>query len=472
MMLELVAFRLYAPYFGYSIYVWGSMISVVMAALALGYAIGGWAADHSHTDVPLYGSILASAAYQLLVLLFVRPLLASLAQHGQSTGSILATLVIFAPPMTALAGVAPFVIRFLARVDRLGSVAGSVYGLSTFGGIAGILGTTFLLVPRFGTQRTLQAACVLSGVTGLTGLATRKRVALFAVVPLVAAISLVPAWTWPQGTIWVNESAYNLVRVVSKPPWLLLILNNESVTQTVQNQKTAWTGYIYDYFAVGPLLGPARNLLVLGMGGGGSIASTRIVAPKIAVDAVEIDDRVVQAAVRFFGLRPQENDVHIYIADARPWLAQNGTKYDIVHIDLYQGGPYIPFYLDTVEFFRLVHNHLSERGVVMMNVVDASLRQELLSATVATLKRVFPTVAVLSLRHGNYMILAFPQVRSVGSMRSELASVSPAAPAADLAHEAAADLAGFIPPAETPVFTDDLSPIEEITRRMLSHWGR
>ena len=34
MSLELVAFRLYAPYFGYSIYVWGSMISVVMLALA------------------------------------------------------------------------------------------------------------------------------------------------------------------------------------------------------------------------------------------------------------------------------------------------------------------------------------------------------------------------------------------------------------------------------------------------------
>ena len=41
---ELVAFRLYAPYFGYSIYVWGSMISVVMAALAVGYTLGGWIA--------------------------------------------------------------------------------------------------------------------------------------------------------------------------------------------------------------------------------------------------------------------------------------------------------------------------------------------------------------------------------------------------------------------------------------------
>jgi hypothetical protein len=41
MALELTAFRLYAPYFGYSIYVWGTMISIVLAALAVGYGAGG-----------------------------------------------------------------------------------------------------------------------------------------------------------------------------------------------------------------------------------------------------------------------------------------------------------------------------------------------------------------------------------------------------------------------------------------------
>ncbi len=35
--LEKLAFRLYALYFGYSIYVWGNMISVVLVALAAGY---------------------------------------------------------------------------------------------------------------------------------------------------------------------------------------------------------------------------------------------------------------------------------------------------------------------------------------------------------------------------------------------------------------------------------------------------
>ena len=65
MSLELAAFRLYAPYFGYSIYVWGTMISVVMAALALGYALGGWLADRSRSGTILYLVIVGSGIYQV-----------------------------------------------------------------------------------------------------------------------------------------------------------------------------------------------------------------------------------------------------------------------------------------------------------------------------------------------------------------------------------------------------------------------
>src|SRR5215470_11714858 len=112
---ELVAFRLYAPYFGYSIYVWGSMISVVMAALAIGYTFGGWIADRSQSDLPLYSMILGSALYQLGILFAVHPLLRVFADMGDFEGVLLASLIIFAPPMTAMATTCPFLIRMLAR---------------------------------------------------------------------------------------------------------------------------------------------------------------------------------------------------------------------------------------------------------------------------------------------------------------------------------------------------------------------
>lgn len=45
MSLEMVGSRLLAPTFGSSIYIWGSLIVVVMTALTLGYYFGGRIAD-------------------------------------------------------------------------------------------------------------------------------------------------------------------------------------------------------------------------------------------------------------------------------------------------------------------------------------------------------------------------------------------------------------------------------------------
>lgn len=41
MLTELVAARVLAPYFGNSIYVWGSVIAIFLVTLAIGYAFGG-----------------------------------------------------------------------------------------------------------------------------------------------------------------------------------------------------------------------------------------------------------------------------------------------------------------------------------------------------------------------------------------------------------------------------------------------
>jgi hypothetical protein len=60
MAMELTAFRLYASYFANSIYVWGSMISVVMLALSVGYGLGGWIADRKPSDTVLYFIVLGS----------------------------------------------------------------------------------------------------------------------------------------------------------------------------------------------------------------------------------------------------------------------------------------------------------------------------------------------------------------------------------------------------------------------------
>ena len=47
MALEILGSRLLAPVFGSSLFVWGALIGVVLAAMSSGYAAGGWLADRN-----------------------------------------------------------------------------------------------------------------------------------------------------------------------------------------------------------------------------------------------------------------------------------------------------------------------------------------------------------------------------------------------------------------------------------------
>jgi spermidine synthase len=469
MVLELVAFRLYAPYFGYSIYVWGAMISVVMAALAAGYALGGWLADRSQSDRPLYLVILLSGVYQLLVVLTVNRLLPVLSRVDGAAGIVSATLVIFGPPMVALATVAPFVIRLQARAAHVGITAGKIYALSTVGSIGGVVLTSFFLVPRLGTRATLVTACAVTtlvAVAGLLGGGVGRRALL--ALPALALLPFAPEAAWPEGTIWLSESEYNQVRVVRRDRRLALVLNHNTV-HTMRDMETGWSGYYYDYFALGPALveGEPRRLLVLGMGAGGSLAATRAAAPDIEADAVEIDPKVIEAGERFFDLKKDgEEKLRVHLADARPWLARSEGVYDLVHIDLYQGGPYVPFYLATVEFFRTVRAHMAEGGVLMLNVLDVGREREVLNSTAATLRRVFPSVLYTEPSKGNFLLFVFARERDAADVRAQLARVNSGDIIEQLARRAAASLQDLTPPVGTPFFTDDHAPIEEMTRRM------
>jgi spermidine synthase len=468
MAMELTAFRLYAPFFGNSIYVWGSMISVVMLALAAGYSLGGWIADWKPADSVLYFVVLGSGVYQLLIVFTMRAVLLKLWHMGDFAGPTLATIIIFAPPMTALAMTSPFVIRLLARTGHVGITVGRVFALSTAGSIAGVLGTSFYLVPRFGTRITMEILCGASILMGAAGLMMRRKAAVLLAL-LVAFLFVAPAPKPPSTLIWSGDSAYNRILVLEKDGKRWLVLNDSQFAQTVEMVGGGSSGFYLDEFALGPVVVPAKKLLVLGMGAGGSIQATRAVAPEIEIDAVEIDPEVVRVAGEFFGLPQSDAKLRVHIADARPWLAESAAdrKFDLVHIDLFQGGPYVPFYLTTVEFFQLVRSRMTEDGVLMVNVYDESAKHELLEAMGATLRKIFPSVEKLSTAGGNHILFAFPEKRDILETAVRLKEGAGPAWVRELSIKAAGEIVEYEPRAGAVVFTDDRAPVEEMTRRML-----
>ncbi|MET0554357.1 MAG: fused MFS/spermidine synthase [Vicinamibacteria bacterium] len=464
--LEMAAVRLFAPHFGYSIYVWGITIGVVMAALVGGSAIGGRLANAPRAEGLLGRALLAGAAWQLLALWAMPALLPRLAP-AEDAGVALAALVMFAPSMAAFAATGPILVRLCADEAGIGRAAGLVSALSTTGSLAGILGTIFVLLPRLGTHATLQVLCGVSLAAGAWGelASVGPRRAARGLVPATAAsilLTTAPGLGWSEGSVWTAESAYNLVRVVQRGGQRALELNHPSSVHSVRQGRGVWTGRYYDHFALGPVFVPARRALVLGMGAGGSVRSMRVTAPSIEVDAVEIDPRVVEAATRWFDVDAADPRLRVHVMDGRRFLARDRGTYDLVQLDVFQGGPYVPFHLVTEECFRLARARMGDDALLMMNVFDRGRDEALLTRLAATLRRVFPSVMVGRTDAGNFMLFAFTRPPSA----ERLARRPPAL-------ESNAGLRDFVVreaavPAGAAVFTDDLAPVEEMTRRMLA----
>jgi hypothetical protein len=172
--------------------------------------------------------------------------------------------------------------------------------------------------------------------------------------------------------------------------WLQL---NEGVA--IHSLYRPWsylTGGYWDDFLVLPLASEAgipRRIAILGDAAGTIARSYGHYFPRTRVDAVEIDGELTAIGRRYFGLGGPR--LHLYTADARPWLAASAGRYDAIFLDAYRQ-PYIPFYLVTREFFRSVLAHLTPDGILIVNVGHIPGSNSLEQVVSATLRSVFPFV--------------------------------------------------------------------------------
>ncbi len=460
MSLEIAAARLLAPYLGSSLQVWSALISVILGAMALGYAIGGRVADRSAGDGPLFGAILASGICQGGALFFAHPLLRRLAHWPDVAATLAGILGLFALPTLLLAAVGPCVIRLSAR-EQIGTTAGAVNALGAIGSIAGVLLTSFVLLPQAGTRSTLQSLAAVSLVLGAIGLWPRRAsIGGLAALALLAA----PEREWPARTVWTGESIYHVVQVVNLGTLRGLVLDEETSLHTAIDMTGGSTRGYWDDFAVGPLLSSGHRALVLGMGGGASIRALQAADPHAVIDAVEIDPVVVRVAAEQFGVEPGPL-LRIQTGDARRFLAASSDAYDVIQSDLFRGGPDIPSHLATVEFYELARGHLRPGGVLMVNVFDVAPGHPLLSSVAATLARVFPSVFVRTRNEMNHMLLAFAEARSLSNVRAALGAAPPAV--SEIAREVSRDVRTPSYAPDAAVLTDDRAPVELLTGRMM-----
>lgn len=181
MSIELLGGRILAPYFGSSIFVWGSIITVFMLSLALGYLIGGRLTLRP-TSLKRYGSFFITAAILLTPLIFYANEIMEflfLRVEDPRYGSLLVSLMLFFLPTVVLGMIAPYSVRLLViDSERSGQVAGNLYFVSTLGSAIGTLATSFYLVLWFEVNQILLTMCTvlfLAGFTAMIANATTKN---------------------------------------------------------------------------------------------------------------------------------------------------------------------------------------------------------------------------------------------------------------------------------------------------------
>lgn len=165
MVIEMLAGRLIAPYFGSSVYVWGSVIFVFMLGLAIGYLIGGWLSARQPSVTKLAMLLGAGALLTLPLIPLNVPVLNFVFDHLEDprAGSLATCLLLFFVPAILAGTISPYAVRIIVKDEATsGRSAGYLYFISTVGSSGGVLATSFYFVLIAEVNTIVAVSCSIS----------------------------------------------------------------------------------------------------------------------------------------------------------------------------------------------------------------------------------------------------------------------------------------------------------------------
>jgi spermidine synthase len=470
---ELAASSLLQSHFGTSTPVWATIIGLILLYLTVGYFIGGRWADRSPHPATLH-QIVAWAGFLVGLIPFVSYPVLRLARFGFTSfdafllgGSFVTVLILFSVPVTLLGCLSPFVIRLAVEdVQSAGRTAGRVYAISP----------VLLLVPLVGTRNTFVLLSLFLLAVALVGLgfSNRRRLLLYAPMPVIVLLLALLLRGQPvkaaENAIYETESPYNYVQVVEEADGCrYLLLNEGGAYHSIYCPDRLTTLGPWDYFLIAPYFNPppytpdqVESVALVGLAGGTMARQYTQVYGPLPIDGIEIDPKVVQVGRDYFGM--DQPNLNVIVADGRYALARSERRYTVVGLDAYRF-PYIPPHLTTVEFFREVRDHLTDDGVVAINVGRAQEDYRIVKAMQATLLQVFPSTHVIDVYGSlNAVVVATVQPSEPAYLRANLSNLEHPFLRAT-ARRAVENLHPIEPGAV--VFTDDRAAIELMTNALV-----
>lgn len=478
MVIELIGTRMIAPFYGASLYVWSSLISVTMIALAIGYFAGGRWADHAkRTGLSL---VIALAAVATLAIPWLtRPVLLATDPLGLRLGAFVSALVLFSPSLALLGMMGPFAIKLsTARLDGVGTSAGSIYAVSTVGSVIGTLLLGFFLFPHIGSREILIGLGAILIVLALAVAVyerkylARTRALSSSLVAAVLGLALLPpilgAGREYRGSAFEirseHESLYGWVRVIDERKRDLRLLTSDASTIGAASIATRRGALGYqDIVEIIPGLAPGmRRALLIGLGAG-HMATVLRNRYGIVTDTLEIDPAVASAATAWFGFTPTGQAI---VGDARYEMRRLRGPYDLIIHDCFTGGSE-PAHLLTAETLAHLRSLLTPRGILAINFVAFAQggRDPALASVARTVGEVFPHQAVFIAEPGkDFNDFIFLASGEPIDLRAPALSAQQA--------EWLGQRRFQVDPTRGVVLTDNFNPLEHLQTRKAEHYRR
>ncbi len=484
---ELSASRLIGNVYGSSNLVWASVIGLILIYLTLGYWLGGKYADRCPTYHAFYRILMWASMTVALVPMVSRPILRVTAnaldqlQVPMIAGAFVTILLLFAVPVTLIGMVSPFALKLaLKDAQSAGKTAGKLSAISTLGSFLGTFLPVLVLVPLIGTYRTFlffSSLLMLIGSIGFFVYVGMKPWLRHAWMPVV----LILLWVFgtrgvdkaTENMIYEAESAYNYIQVVEQGDYRYLRLNDG------QGMHSVYHPTLLNYFGpwsqalVAPFFNPAPHpidsvgkIAIVGLAAGTTARQANFVYDEPEIDGFEIDPKIVEVGQRFFEMT--QPNLTVFVQDGRWGLENRPNRYDIISVDAYRP-PYIPWHMTTIEFFQIAYDHLTNDGVLVINIGRSPLDRALVNDLGTTIGAIFPTVFVMDLPNSfNSILFATKQPGSWDNFLNNYLLLAETDVHPLLLEAMAMAYNNRQPaPEKTRIYTDDLAPIEWVSNKIV-----
>lgn len=409
MIFELVGSRILGPYFGTSIFIWTSIIGIIMGSLSLGYYFGGKIADNNPSRKNLSLIIFLSAVFIGLTALIKDYCLIFLQEIflDVRVSSVMAALILFSPASVCLGMVSPYAVKLkMISLETSAQTVGNLYAISTAGSIIGTFLSGFYLIPFFGTNTLLIILVLILIFTSLIiYIKELKIIKLFflSIIIISFYISSITISSIYKDSGFLNlidvDTAYNRIWIydsLNKQTGQLVKvmgINNENHSSMfIENDKLV-NEYTKYYHLASHFNANFKKTLMLG-GAGYSYPKDFLSKYKDAtIDVVEIDPKVTELAQKYFKL-PKDSRLAIYHEDGRVYLNRTKEKYDVIFGDAFSSRYSLPYQLTTKEAVLKKYEILNDNGVVILNIISSieGDNGKFLRAEYVTYASLFPQV--------------------------------------------------------------------------------